>query len=157
MQEMPKIPGLQRRRLTYYLRVRVPQELVSLYKKKEIVCSLETRDYETARKRVHKKRAIIEAEFDEKLHQIKAAASNSDILSGYSAHDLEGLTLRWMAERQKRAKAKQASKPSAPENRSEPDSEEDVILNLEQEATRYRRETLGTQDINRCNQLQKVG
>lgn len=77
MQEMPKIPGLQRRRLTYYLRVRVPQELVSLYKKKEIVCSLETRDYETARKRVHKKRAIIEAEFDEKLHQIKAAANNS--------------------------------------------------------------------------------
>ncbi len=42
MKEMPNILGLQRRRLTYYIRVRIPQDLVDTCKKEEIVRTLPT-------------------------------------------------------------------------------------------------------------------
>ena len=42
MEEVAKIPGLQRRGERYHLRLRVPQDLVEHYKKKEIKEALET-------------------------------------------------------------------------------------------------------------------
>jgi hypothetical protein len=43
---MAKIPGLQRKRLAYY--VRVPKDLQAYFKKQEIIRTLETRDYSVA-------------------------------------------------------------------------------------------------------------
>jgi integrase len=140
---MAKINGLQRRGLTFYVRVRVPQDLLSSYKTKEVIRSLETRDFTAACKRIHKQRAIIQSEFDEKRYQKKAAANNPDMLSDHSGHELEEITLRWLADVEKRIKIKAASNKG---ERSDPDSEEDILLTLEQDASHARREMLGLSD-----------
>jgi len=49
---MAKIPGLQRRRNGYYVRVRIPKDVLSAYKPAtEVVQSLKTRDHDAACKR----------------------------------------------------------------------------------------------------------
>jgi hypothetical protein len=53
MQEMPKIPGLQLRRQTWHVRIRVPQDLKKSFPSKEIIRSLKTRDYSEACRRIH--------------------------------------------------------------------------------------------------------
>lgn len=53
MKEMPKPAGLQQRHKAWYVRVRVPKDLVESYKSKEIIRSLETRDYSEACRRIH--------------------------------------------------------------------------------------------------------
>ncbi len=77
---MPKIPGLQRRRQTWFVRIRMPEDLVTIYQKGEIIRSLGTRDYDAARKRIHIERAKINSEFEERRHQMKAAANDADII-----------------------------------------------------------------------------
>ena len=84
METVAKIPGLQRRNLTWYLRVRVPKDLLSEFKTKEIIESLKTRDYDTATKRVHTVRSGIEAVFEKKRQAKKAQKNNHDMLSGYA-------------------------------------------------------------------------
>lgn len=138
---MPNIPGLQRRRLTYYIRVRIPQDLVDTYKKEEIVRSLETRDYNAACQRIHGERTKIASEFAEKRHQLKSAANDTDMLSGFSDHELEGLVLRWLTDIEKRAKTKAASGKG---ERAEPDSEEDIALTLKQDVAVAHHEVKGT-------------
>jgi hypothetical protein len=91
MEEMTKIPGLQRRRNGWYLRVIIPQELASLFQKKEIIRSLKTTDYKVASKRVHAVRAGIEAEFEIKLKTAKLEAEHGDVLSPYGVDDSRSL------------------------------------------------------------------
>jgi len=95
METVAKIPGLQRRNLTWYLRVRVPKDLLDEFKTKEIIESLKTRDYDTAAKRVHTVRSGIEAIFEKKRQAKKAQKNNHDMLSGYSEHELTALAIKW--------------------------------------------------------------
>lgn len=95
MEKMAKISGLQRRGLTYFLRVRVPKDLSAYFKNKEIIRTLETRDYDLAAKRVHTVRAGIEADFEKKRQEINAKAANTDMLSGYTDHQLTALASKW--------------------------------------------------------------
>ncbi|MGN7438567.1 MAG: DUF6538 domain-containing protein [Alcanivorax sp.] len=60
---MPKPPGLQRRNNTYYIRVRVPQDLINVMKKREVMRSLKTKDYNTACRRCYEERVKINDEF----------------------------------------------------------------------------------------------
>lgn len=87
---MAKIPGLIRRGKTYYLRVRVPKDVLPQFKSKEIVRSLKTRDYDKAAKHIHSVRADIEAEFDAARKKLKAKAGNADVLSGYRQAKVRG-------------------------------------------------------------------
>src|SRR5262245_28766232 len=102
MKEMPKVPGLQRRRQTFFVRVRIPEDLKKSYKTKEIVRSLKTRDYDEARNRIHLERTKIQSEFDELRHKIKSSVDTPDMLSTRTTHQLEALALRWFMETEKR-------------------------------------------------------
>ncbi len=94
---MPKVPGLQLRKNTYHVRVRVPQDLRKILNKSEIIRSLKTQDYGEACRRIHLERAKIESSFQQWRHKDKPA-NDPDMLSGQSDHDLEGLALRWLSE-----------------------------------------------------------
>jgi len=50
---MPRVPGLQREKNTWFLRKRVPKDLRNVYGKNEIVRTLETTDYHEAVARLH--------------------------------------------------------------------------------------------------------
>lgn len=96
MEEMPKIQYLIRRRQTWYVRLRIPVDLLELYKpKKEFLRSLQTRDYKEALKRLSPAKAEIEAEFEARRKQLNAQNDQSDILAAYSDHELIQLTRKW--------------------------------------------------------------
>lgn len=96
---MPKNSHLTRRGQTYYLRLRVPKDLLEAYKpKKEITRTLKTSDYKEACKLVSIKKAQVEAEFEKKRKQAAALMSGEDALSGYTDHELMALAFKWMSE-----------------------------------------------------------
>lgn len=97
---MAKIAGLQLRRKTYHVRVRVPKDLIESYQSKEIIRSLKTRDYSEASRRIHLERLKIESEFQEIRERNKN--QNTDMLSAYSEYDLEALSLRWFDDIEKK-------------------------------------------------------
>ena len=99
---MAKIPGLVRRKNTFYIRVRVPESLKDVIGKREITKTLKTRDYTEACRRIHIERAKIESEFEEHRQRLKAGNSNRDMLSGYSDHALQALSLRWLETMEKK-------------------------------------------------------
>lgn len=63
---MAKIPHLITRGKTYYFRMRVPLDLVDLYRKKEILVSLGTKDFLAAKRKVSIETARHLHEFEEK-------------------------------------------------------------------------------------------
>lgn len=99
---MPKPQGLQQKGNTWFLRKRVPKDLVDIYKKKEIIRTLETSDYHEAVARLYHEQAKIQSEFKEHRAKIAAVNDNPDILSSYADYQLEGLVLRWFADQEKK-------------------------------------------------------
>ena len=103
MEQVPKIPYLIKRRETWYIRLRIPTDLVSAYKgREEIQRTLKTRDYKEAHKRLTPAKADIEAEFEIMRHKIKAQQGNADMLSAFSDHDLKALSQKWLYGARKR-------------------------------------------------------
>lgn len=147
---MAKIHGLQRRRNAWYLRVRIPQDLLLVYKPQtEIVQSLKTSDYSVACKRIHIERANVYSEFDEKRQQMKAAVDEPDMLSGFVDYELEGVTLRWLVDVENRAKAAPAKREAwlkregiedIPQNSAE------ILATLEDDMRRTHEEVIGLSD-----------
>lgn len=106
MEDMPKINNLQRRKNVWYVRVRVPTNLLDIYSpKKEICYSLGTTDYVTACKRVRHEVVKIQADFDEKRRQVKSVANDTDMLSKFATHEMEGVVLRWLSEAEKKTQS----------------------------------------------------
>ena len=103
---MAKIQGLQKRGERFHLRIRVPQDLVSHYNKREIKKSLNTDDYSKAKRRCIKERAVLEDEFERIRIQLKEATSNEDMLSCYSDYDLRNIARDWFIENQKKKSSK---------------------------------------------------
>lgn len=94
---MSKPQHLVQRGNTYYLRLRVPQDLRAAYKsKQEITRSLKTKDFTEARKLVTIAKANVEAEFEAKRKQQTVQSSKTDALAHYSDHELLALTSKWM-------------------------------------------------------------
>jgi integrase len=160
MKEMAKIPGLRLRGKTWELRVRVPKDLLSAYKKNEIIRSLKTRDYNEARNRVHIERASIQSDFEQKRHQHKAGKENPDMLSGYDDHQMQGLALRWFVDTEKRGK-ENLLKDNATLT---PEEKKELIQELKQYVQWAHDETLGTREgnihdgmTNAANFLKKSG
>ncbi|MFN7113419.1 MAG: DUF6538 domain-containing protein [Alphaproteobacteria bacterium] len=136
---MPKIPGLQLRRKSYYVRVRIPSDLRSIYgRKKEIVRTLETRDYTVACERIHLERAKIQAEFDSKRQQLTAANQDSDMLSAYDDHQLAALSLKWFSETVK----KQREANLNDDRDLTPEERQEVLSSLKKDKWRYHQEIL---------------
>lgn len=136
---MAKIPGLIQRYKAYYLRVRIPTDLVEIYGKKEITKSLETRDYSVARKRINIERVGIEADFEKRRQQIKAMNENTDMLSGYTDHDLTSLTLKWVHE----VKVKEQARRILDTETWTDEQEHAHALELQQEEWVARKEKIG--------------
>lgn len=103
MEEMPKIKHTVRRGSTYYLRVRIPQDLMEFYNfRKEITKSLKTGDPKSARSLSVQEHAKIMREFDKKrLEQNPPPANDEDMLSKYSDAQLLIPVFEWLAEQEK--------------------------------------------------------
>ncbi|MFH1158333.1 MAG: DUF6538 domain-containing protein, partial [Pseudomonadota bacterium] len=142
MEEMAKVPSLQRRGLTWYARVYIPQDLKQMYKTGEIIRSLKTRDYDEARNRIHLERVKIQSEFEEKRHRIKAKIENPDMLSGYDDYELQGLALRWFADMEKRDKEALLKETATLTS----EEKKDLIQELEQYVHWAHEETLGIRE-----------
>lgn len=136
---MAKIPGLQLRGRTWVLRVRVPKYLQPHFKTQETIRTLETRDYDVAAKRVHIVRAGIEAEFEKERQKLKAMMENTDMLSGYSEHQLIALTMQWFSDIRKKQEKRRIEDSGAWTE----DQEREYHIELQQEESRARHEKLG--------------
>ena len=75
MSDMAKPTGLARRKGTYYFRIRVPKDLVSVFGKKEIRKSLETTDYGKAKKRRNQMAIEWDARFAQARKTVDQSAS----------------------------------------------------------------------------------
>lgn len=139
---MPKTQYLFKRGNIWYLRLRVPTDLLAAYKpKKEITLSLHTQDLTEAKKRVTIAKADLEAKFEATRKQLKAQSSGTDALALYSDHELRALASKWMAE------ARNAEEERRIKGISETWSEErkaDFYIELQQEAQAAKEEVLNT-------------
>ncbi len=133
---MPKIPGLQLRGQTYYLRLRVPTDIANDYGKSEVIKTLATKDYSEARKRIGNARAQIESEFDELRLKLKAQKDEPDMLSLYNKYELERLAIRWFHDyKQKKSDVSGGTHPDA-------DADE-ILAELENDMLTYDAEAKG--------------
>lgn len=98
---MPKVPNLIRKHNTFYIRLRVPQDIVDSFGKNEVVKSLKTTDYKQACQRINIERLKINTEFTEFRQRLESEQNQTDMLSSYSEYDLEALSLRWMDEKER--------------------------------------------------------
>jgi hypothetical protein len=74
MEDMGRYPGLTLRGTTYYLRVRVPTDLLEAYApKKEIWRSLRTKSYTDAVAQWRVARLKLDQEFDDNRARLRAA------------------------------------------------------------------------------------
>lgn len=95
---MAKTQYLFQRKNTWYMRVRIPKDLLVLYKsQREIVKTLETKDYDVARSKISMEKALIEVEFEKKRKKLADQAKSEDVLSQYARHELIALVTSWMA------------------------------------------------------------
>ena len=80
---MPMLPtGLQRHRTsgTYYLRRRIPTDLLSCYRgRKEVVFSLRTKDYRTALERHRNEESRLTAEWNQKRQHLADSAAREQV------------------------------------------------------------------------------
>lgn len=75
---MEKVAGhtnLFRRNATYYLRRRVPSDVLDSFGKKELCYSLKTKDYQEALKRIRIESAKVESQFEEHRQELKRLSS----------------------------------------------------------------------------------
>ena len=100
---MAKPIGLIQRKNAYYIRMRVPVDLVDLIGRKEITRTLKTQDYKDACRRVASERVLINAEFDaaraeKKLskNSNKTKAASKDMLSSMSREQMIALAVGWI-------------------------------------------------------------
>ncbi len=140
MEEMPKIQYLIRRRQTWYVRLRIPVDLLELYKpKKEFLRSLQTRDYKEALKRLSPAKAEIEAEFEARRKQLSAQNDQSDILAAYSDHELIQLTRKWFSD----MRAAEDVRRIKGQGRWTEERKREYHIELQQEESAARDEVLG--------------
>lgn len=133
---MPKIPGLQLRGQTYYLRLRVPTDIANDYGKTEIIKTLGTKDYSEARKRIGNARTQIESEFDELRLKLQVQKNEPDMLSLYNEHELERLAIRWFHDyKQKKSNTSNGTHLDA--------NAEEILAELENEMIAYDAEAKG--------------
>ena len=86
------------------MRVRVPQDLLDIYKKKEIKRTLGTADYYEAKDRLPQKLFELNLEFGEKRRKLQLIANHPDMLSNYTDRELERLAKSYfITEYEKRA------------------------------------------------------
>lgn len=100
-----KYPGLYARSGVWYLRKRVPADLVHVERRSQIRLSLETADKKVAIRRYPLKLAEMEVGFEKLRTQLREqgrvpAALSSGKLEQLARRDVEGLVLRWWANRE---------------------------------------------------------
>lgn len=98
MDDVSKIPHTMRRKQTYYLRQRIPTDLIPAYGgKKDIVKSLGTKNPAEARRRVHIELLHLDSEFAQKRKaQTKPTLNRS--LTSLSDAEIASMVLRWHQE-----------------------------------------------------------
>jgi len=92
METMSKHPWLQRRRTGYYLRAKVPLDIVEIYGKKEVVRSLRTKELRLARERIHIEAVKVEQEFAECRRKTEISEIRRDRISD---EELQRIVLLW--------------------------------------------------------------
>jgi hypothetical protein len=97
---MGKYPNLWLRNGRYYLRTRVPTDLVKAFGKEHIAFSLKTSDYRTAISRLRAEQAKLEEKFgalrnDRKDGDRVHVALNGGLLERLSKRDLERVVVTW--------------------------------------------------------------
>ena len=96
---MPKQTYIVKRGDTYYIRIRIPKDLLNVYKPtKEITKSLKTKDNKEASVRGTLEKAKLDAELEKKRKQAAALISGEDALSNFTDQELMALAFKWMAE-----------------------------------------------------------
>ena len=101
---MAKYPNLWKRGNAYYLRMRVPLDLVQTLRKEHVVRSLRTSDHRTALERYRRAQAEIEEQFAA-IRQGRASAARSEAaiaagdLNRLSHREIEALVVDWFAAR----------------------------------------------------------
>lgn len=101
---MPKPQGLTRRGNTYYIRVRVPNDVAGIINKSEISRSLKTTDYKEACRRIAAEQVLINAEFQDARDRIQQDSCDTkhspndknDDLSSLSRDHMIALCIRWL-------------------------------------------------------------
>ena len=111
MEEVAKHPRLQCREGTYYIRVKVPKDVVRHIGKAEVLRSLRTKDYHEALKRLRRASAEIDAQFEEARlrptnnsglrfrSQNLPSPSSSEIVTSLSEPELQQLAKAWLVQR----------------------------------------------------------
>ncbi len=94
---MPKIPGLLKRKGTYYFRFRVPLDLVSVFGKPEIKESLKTKEYGEAKKRRNERALYWDAQFASAREQLELDPTPS--VEPLSPHDAQKLVQDYVERR----------------------------------------------------------
>lgn len=110
MEDVAKITGLIRRENTYYVRVRVPKDLLSLYApKKEITKSLGTKNYSDAVLKYKHAQASIQADFELKRKSAPNGKPLTDMLLTLSKETLTSFAQDWCEAAWEKAEQNHAS------------------------------------------------
>lgn len=88
-------PGLMRRKTRWYLRTKVPVDLVAFLGRRQVWRSLRTGDHAVATKRLHRARAPLDQWFDQQHRR----RDTGDRMNG----EMPNLALRWFRESEHRA------------------------------------------------------
>lgn len=92
---MAKHPWLFRRGDRYYLRARVPADLIESFRKSEIKRSLGTADRREAERLIRVESAKVEREFEERRRSISVQSQPIEAVPQYA---LEGIVQEWLSE-----------------------------------------------------------
>ncbi|HAJ89813.1 MAG TPA: hypothetical protein DCM27_02180 [Rhodospirillaceae bacterium] len=114
MEDLAKFPGLKRRKDTFYVRVRVPKDLLSLYAPtKEITKSLNTKSYSDAVLKYKSEYASIHADFEIKRKSAKNGKPPTDMLQELSDETLISFAQDWCETAWDKAVTNHASQKSS--------------------------------------------
>lgn len=99
MEEMPKIQNTVLRGKTYYLRMRIPKDLLHIYEgKKEIQRTLRTSSAAEARRKVRLEALLVQEEFDAR-RKAQALISHERSINDLSETEIASMVLRWYREK----------------------------------------------------------
>lgn len=96
---MPRIAQTVIRNRTYFMRVRVPTELVKAIGRKEITKTLKTSDPKEAKRRLYQELLHLQAEFDGLRNRQKLADRAKHSLDDLSKGEIASLVLKWLEKR----------------------------------------------------------
>ncbi|MCG8527156.1 MAG: hypothetical protein MI748_12300, partial [Opitutales bacterium] len=93
---MKKPKGLIQRGGTYYLKARVPSDLIGAFGKEQWYYSLKTRDYSEAVKRLNLERVKIDTAIDSKRKKLDATTFSSPLnILEFDEYHLQRMVLIW--------------------------------------------------------------